>query len=78
MKNLAKMSDKELIDYNKLILEQIKKNKANFNESYSNSPSSYAAGIDDNYNGDVDEYGELIPIKKKIQKELEERGINPD
>ena len=73
MKPLGDMSIEELTEYRKEIMIRLRENEKNHDELYRNFPGDYGFSINDDYNGEGDEYNKLVNIRLKIDEELRTR-----
>jgi hypothetical protein len=74
VKPLRDMSIDELIEYRSDIIQQIEENKKRYETRYNIFPADYAASINDEYNGDADDYSRLYSILSDINKEITEKN----
>lgn len=73
MENLGEMSLSELEAYRTKVLDGLKDNEQAYEERYQAFPGDYAASINDDYNGDGDEYTQLNALLARIDKEIRSR-----
>ena len=73
MKSLHDMRIDELEDYLLMIQGQREKNQERFDKRYSDRKSDYAASINDDYNGEGEEFSELTSLLAKIEREIRKR-----
>jgi hypothetical protein len=64
---------KELFNYQEQITRELKENKDRYNQRYPNSTSEYGTRINDDYNGEGDEYSRLTLLLFKIKEEIDRR-----
>jgi hypothetical protein len=64
---------KELFNYQEQITRELKENEDRYNQRYPNSTSEYGTRINDDYNGEGDEYSRLTLLLFKIKEEIDRR-----
>ena len=62
---------KELFNYQEQITRELKENEDRYNQRYPNSTSEYGTSINDDYNGEGDEYLRLTLLLLKIKEEID-------
>ena len=62
---------KELFNYQEQITRELKENEDRYNHRYPNSTSEYGTSINDDYNGEGDEYLRLTLLLLKIKEEID-------
>lgn len=73
MKLLQDMDTKELKEYRTTIQQQLKENQKRYDTRYSESNSDYAASINDDYNGEGEEFTQLTLLLGQIDCEINRR-----
>ena len=71
MKSLHNMTIVELEKYREKIQHRIDGNEKRYDKRYTDNDSLYGASINDDYNGDGDEYTELVLLLSKINLEVQ-------
>jgi hypothetical protein len=58
----------KLSNYRKRIKNQLKENEESYNQRFHNFPGDYGTSLNDDYNGDGEEYSKLSNLLMKINE----------
>jgi hypothetical protein len=71
--NIETATKEELEDYRQITLGELRENEEIYRQRFPNFPSDYGGSIDDDYNGEADEYLRLNNLLLKIDEEIGRR-----
>lgn len=77
MKPLHDMTIDELEEYRRRVNGQWEENRMRYDRRYSDSYSDYATSINDDYNGEGEEFTQLTLLLTEINREIQKRPPEP-
>ena len=73
LRNFADMSLEELLEMRARLREQLTENTRAYESRYGSADSGYGASIQDDYNGDGDDYAEFVKALNELEEHLRQR-----